>query len=47
MSEATRAMELELYAALTMGDEPQAEEGTSVLVPLPLERGLQRELVID
>ncbi|HKP59589.1 MAG TPA: hypothetical protein VJV78_22855 [Polyangiales bacterium] len=40
-------MELELYAALTTGEEPQAEEGSSVLEPLPLERGLVRELVVD
>jgi hypothetical protein len=51
MSEETRAMELQLYAALITDDgEPEAEEGTSgdsASQYLPLTRGLTLELVAD
>ena len=47
MSEETRAMELELYAALITDDAPEADEQTSTLEHLPLTRSLTLELVAD
>jgi hypothetical protein len=48
MSEETRAIELELYAALTTHDEAEERERSSEgLEPLPLTRGLTLELASD
>ena len=50
MFEETRAMELELYAALIAHDEPEASENTSgseTPEHLPLTRALTLELLSD